>query len=402
MVARILLLAWVLFAGVAPAQVRTGSDLLLRDSLHLVRGKRVGLICNRASVLPDGRFILDALKARGIDVSVVFTPEHGLQARADAGAPVPSGMVSGVMVQSLYGARRRPDSLSLARCDVLLYDLQDVGLRFYTYIATLGLCMQAAAARGIPFIVLDRPAPLNGRDVEGPLLDSSEFSFVGPYPLPLRYAMTPGELARMIHGESWLDGLDSLHLVVVPMKNWHRHLWFDQTGIPWIPPSPNLPSLETALVYAATCLVEGTSLSEGRGTEAPFRWIGAPWLEGKTEDLAVRLSNEVVRVDTGFFVPDTRPGASSPKFLGERCAGLRISVVDRNRFRACEFAILLLAHLRVASGSHWSVTPSLRRLTGEANMDRTLSSPQLWKPWLDKARQDSDSFLRTRRPYLLY
>lgn len=238
--------------------------------------------------------------------------------------------------------------------------------------------------------------------MEGPILDPSETSFVGFYPIPVRYGLTPAELARMIVGEGWLPGLDSLDLRIIPMSGWQRNMWMDQTGLPWVAPSPNIPTLETAIAYPGTCLVEGCSVSEGRGTSSPFLLVGAPWLAEAADSLSRILTGPGVQVDTVTFTPRTRAGARSPKFKESPCRGIQIRIMDRNAFPAHAFGLHLLYQLRRFSGRDWKTNPLLRRLLGSSGYPDGIVSPRAIENILAKAEDDVRWFLRLRSPYLIY
>ena len=312
------------------ADVKTGADILIERRLDLVKGKNVGLITNQTGRLSSGEWLVDALRARGVRIAALFSPEHGIRGDAEAGASVASDIdsVSGVPVYSLYGRVQKPDKAMLKGIDLLVYDMQDVGVRFYTYISTMGLAMEAAAEAGIPFIVLDRPDPLGGMLVDGPIIEDSLRSFVGMYPLPVVYGLTCGELAQMINREKWLAGGIQATLTVVPMEGWKRGMSWSQTGLPWNRPSPNIPSPATALVYPVTCYVEGTNLSEGRGTSDPFGQFGAPFLDAPA--MAAELNSldlPGVRFGSTSFTPN------SSKFAGQLCRGVSVRITDPLLYR---------------------------------------------------------------------
>ncbi len=311
--------------------LRLGSDRLFEEPyLGWIQGKSVGLIANHTALNSRLEAVAGMLSSRpGIEVKAIFSPEHGFAGDVQAGVHVPHKS----RVYSLYGAHRSPTAEMLRGIDLLIYDIQDVGVRFYTYISTLYECMEAAAREGIPLIVLDRPNPIDGDRVEGPLLDTGLVSFVGIHPLPIRYGMTVGELARLFNQEGEL-GCD---LRVVPMQGWRRSQWFDETGLVWIPPSPNMPTLATATLYAGFCLLEGTNLSEGRGTTRPFELVGAPWLDAPrlAESLnALELAGAYFRVQS--FTP------TFSKFKGQVCQGVQVHVVDRDRFDPISSVLHLL------------------------------------------------------------
>ena len=311
--------------------VRPGIDRLLEEPyLAWVEGKTVGVIANHTAVNSKLEGIVGLLSSHPrINLKAIFSPEHGFSGDSQAGVKVPHRS----RIYSLYGAHRSPTPDMLRGVDLLIYDIQDVGVRFYTYISTLYECMRAAAREGIPLVVLDRPNPIGGVRVEGPLLDAGLVSFVGIHPLPIRYGMTVGELAFLFNREGKLG----CELRVVPMEGWNRSDWYDETGLVWIPPSPNMPTLTTATLYAGFCLVEGTNLSEGRGTTRPFELVGAPWLDAAR--LAATL-NALELEGVHFRVQSFRPSFS--KFKGRFCQGVQIHIVDRDRFDPISCALHLL------------------------------------------------------------
>lgn len=328
--------------------VELGLENLLARRLDLIAGRRVGLVASPSSVDQALTSTVTRLHQHPrVNLVALFGPEHGLRGEAQAGEPVStySDPVTGLPVYSLYGDTQKPTPEMLRDVDVLVFDLQDAGVRFYTYLATLAHVMQAAAEQSLPVIVLDRPAPIGGHKVEGPVLDPAYRSFVGPYPIPIRYGMTIGEIARLFN-EAFGIGCS---LEVVPMSGWKRGMWFDQTGLPFVPPSPNLPTLDSLTLYPGTCLVEGTDLSEGRGTTRPFEYIGAPWIDA--EDLAHRLNDLAlpgVRFRPVYFVP------AVSKYRNQPCRGVHIYVQDREQFQPITTALHLLACIRSAYPDHFA------------------------------------------------
>ncbi len=385
----------------AASQVLPGADLLLGDSLGLVRGRRVGVLCHRASVLAGGTHLLDTLDAAGIDVRAIFTPEHGFDATAPAGVHVASGTRAGIPLHSLYGRHRAPTAEQLAAIDVLVCDMQDVGVRYYTYVSTLAHTMRAAAAARVPVVVLDRPNPINGVEIEGPLLDTSLASFVGMFPIPIRHGMTIGELARMIAGEAWLGAGTQVDLRVLPLRGWRRAMYHDETGLDWIPPSPNIPTLETALVYAGTCLFEGTNLSEGRGTDAPFLRIGAPFVDSaRCAGRAAAIDAPGVLMESMRFTPRALPAAPAPKLVNQVCNGVGIALTDRLRARPVRAAWRLLSAM-LACASEGKLLPMFDRLSGMRE-GRTRLEPGQIEAEFARWSRDEALFARARMPYLLY
>lgn len=328
-------------------EVQSGLDVLISREAKSLKGKRFGLLAHGASVTSDLRYAWDSLASlSGVSLRVLFSPEHGLMGTHQDQEEVISdqpGPVQGLPVHSLYG--ENPDSLRpsaglLDDLDVLLADLQDVGSRYYTYLYTLAYCMDVCRERDVEVWVLDRPNPIGGLQMEGNLVPPDYQSFVGSYPLPVRHGMTIGECARLINDFFQ----DPCRLRVVPMEGWRRGMWFDQTGLPWVMPSPNMPFPDTAVVYPGICLLEGTNLSEGRGTTRPFEIVGAPWIEPRifSQSLnAIGLPGVVFR--PLLFRPTFQ------KHAGETCGGVQIHVQDRNRF----LPFLTGVHLILCAGRLW-------------------------------------------------
>jgi uncharacterized protein YbbC (DUF1343 family) len=320
--------------------VLTGLDLLLRERLSILRGGRVGLLAHQASVdrrLDHAAALLAG--ARGVRLARLFAPEHGIWGGLQDHARVANERdpATGLPVISLYGATREPAPAMLAGLDTLVVDLQDVGARYYTFQWTLALVMRACARAGTHVVVLDRPNPLGGEIVEGNVPDPAFASFVGLYPLPARPGLTLGEVARWLAREHGLRP----RLTVVPMRGWRRAMLWEDTGVPWVPPSPNMPTPDTARVYPGGCLVEGTNLSEGRGTTRPFEWVGAPYLDAHA--LAGALARE--RLPGVAF----RPARFTPtfhKWAGRVCGGVQIHVTDRATFKPFLTGLAVIAAAR--------------------------------------------------------
>jgi uncharacterized protein YbbC (DUF1343 family) len=326
--------------------VLSGLDRWTADvstSGDLERGSRLGVVAHPASIDRQGRHIIDWLHTSGTyRVVRVFAPEHGLWGHEQDMEPVAEATDSwtGLPVVSLYGTERdslRPRSGQLADLDAIIIDLQDVGSRYYTFIYTLSYVMEAAGEAGVPLIVLDRPNPIGGEAVEGPVLEPSLSSFVGRFSLPVRHGMTIGELAGLFRRRYGIE----CDLRVVPMQGWRRSMQFEDTGLPWVPPSPNMPTTATARVYPGGCLVEGTNLSEGRGTTLPFELIGAPWIDGR--DLAARAG------EAGLVGAILRPTSFRPMFqkhAGTACGGVHVLVTDARAFRPFATYLVLLREAR--------------------------------------------------------
>jgi uncharacterized protein YbbC (DUF1343 family) len=311
----------------------------------------------------------------------------------------------GVQVYSLYGKTHKPSPEMLDGVDVVVCDIQDVGARFYTFISTVALAMEAAAERGIPFVILDRPNPIRGLSYDGPVRHQSLRSFVAWMPIPITHGLTLGELARLWNEEGWLANGVKAPLQVVEMEGWRRSIWYDETGLSWTPPSPNMPSLETAVMYPGICLGEGTSISEGRGTASPFQILGAPWAD---PDLVLKelasFTTPGVTFSRAEFTPSEIPGiASDPKFEGTLCRGIRLSVVDRNAVRPVHLGIAVLSAFKRA---HPAETVFRNRrfdiLTGNKNvrhqLDRGCHPDEICGGWAEELT----SFGDIRSKYLMY
>jgi uncharacterized protein YbbC (DUF1343 family) len=385
--------------------VLTGIERLLQEP-RLLAGRRLGLIANPTAVTRD--LVPAALllkRTRGLRLVALFGPEHGLWADAQDLVEVADARdtATGLPIHSLYGQTRVPTRDMLAEVDVLLFDVQDVGSRYYTFIYTMLHAMEACAEHGRSFVVLDRPNPLGGKRIEGHRQDPGYLSFVGLHPLPVCHGMTVGELAQLFRAERKL-GLD---LDVIRMRGWRRAMTFDQTGLPWVMPSPNMPTLDTAFVYPGGCLIEGTNLSEGRGTTRPFEIVGAPWLDPWTLAAAMereRLSG--VRFRPLFFTPTFQ------KHAGLRCGGVQVHVIDRNAFRPYLTYCLLIAHARHQNPSRfaWRQPPyeyelvklPIDILSGSAKLRETIDAGRPLRALLRQSRRDEIHFAKRRRPYLLY
>ncbi|MBN1476091.1 DUF1343 domain-containing protein [Candidatus Sumerlaeota bacterium] len=342
-----------LMTSFATAQVESGLDVLTTWEISLLHGKTVAVVCNHTARTVSGEHILDLLvEAESVTVGAAFGPEHGIRGTENAGARISDVTDESLPypVYSLYDGTSAPTSAELEGIDLIIYDIQDVGARFYTYISTLGLVMEAAAEAGIPVMVLDRPNVIGGLHPEGPLCEPEHFSFVGAYPIPVRYSLTIGELAQMIVGERWIDGADEVDLTVIPCRGWRRDMPFEETGMTFVAPSPNIPSVEVARIYPGTCFFEGTNVSEGRGTDEPFLRVGAPFVSAEEWVAALdALSLEGVSFESLTFTPEPNAGSSSPKLMGEECHGVQIRVTDPAALRPIRvgFAMLwTLAELR--------------------------------------------------------
>jgi uncharacterized protein YbbC (DUF1343 family) len=341
-------------AGAATPQgvpaVTTGAASLRASGFQPLSGKRVGLITNQTGRV-GSEHLADLLsKAAGVKLTAIFAPEHGFRGAVEAGATVRDGRdaATGAPVFSLYGATKAPTPAMLRDIDVLVFDIQDVGVRFYTYISTMGLAMQAAAARRIPFVVLDRPNPLGGLDVAGFTLEPARKSFVGQYPIPVVHGLTVGELAQMIKGERWLSGLEQLQLSVVPLKGWAQAMRWPATGLPWVATSPNIPTFEAALVYPGIGVVGETLVNEGRGTPTPFSQFGAPWFDAVAA--AAQLNSAGlpgVTFTATRYTPRAIPGvAADPRFEGQVVNAVRLGLTDINTYKPMNVGMYAIAEVQ--------------------------------------------------------
>jgi len=372
-----------------------GVEVLLSDSLHLIRGKRVGLLTNHSGRDRQGRSTIDLLfKAPGVKLTALYGPEHGIRGVAKAGEKISSSVDSatGVKVYSLYGDVRVPTPEMVKDIDVLLYDIQDVGARVYTYEWTLSL---AANAIKKPIIVLDRPDPIRADRIEGNILDPAFASMVGQYPVALRYGLTPGELLRFLAGTKLIDA----NVKVVPMKNYRRSMWFDETKIPRVNPSPNLRTLDAELLYPGTVLFEGTTATEGRGTDAPFAQIGAAWLN---DNVAIAAELNALKLPGVRFDTVTRSVEAGFKFGGQTIPMVAVRVVDRNAVRPVEMGIRMLRviYARHPKEFQWRL-PQIDRLAGTDKLRAAVEQngvDALIAQW----NADAAQFALKVKPYLLY
>jgi len=319
-------------------KVRCGLDVLIDQQLEVIRGRRIGLVVNHSSVTRQLEHAVEALMTLGINVTALFAPEHGARGEVPAGRPVPNGTdaCTGLPIYSLYGETTKPTPEMLRGLDALVFDVQDVGARFYTFISTMYYAMQACAQNNVTFIVLDRPNPITGQVAEGNILEKQFASFVGVHPIPIRHGMTIGELANMFNGE--LNVLCDLKIVT--MTGWKRAMYFDETELAWVPPSPNIPTPDTALVYSGMCFLEGTNVSEGRGTTKPFELFGAPWVDAyQLAESLNALDLPGVRFRPAHFIPTTS------KFAQEMCNGVQIHVRERKAFQPISTALHVMKTL---------------------------------------------------------
>ncbi len=394
----ILLTAWL--AATCSAAVRTGLDNIGTHQ-DLFKGKRLGIIANHTSYNSEAKYIVDVFRAmEGVRVVALFSPEHGLRGLEAAGAKVDNETdpVTGLPVYSLFGKISKPTPQMLAEVDVLVFDIQDVGARFYTYLYTMSLAMEAAAENGKQFVVLDRPNPINGVQLEGPILEPKFATFVGLYPIPVRYGLTVGELAKMINSEGWLAKGIKADLRVVPLTGWRRGMWFDQTGLRFIKPSPNMPDLETAALYPGLCLLEGTNLSEGRGTPKPFRQFGAPWID--SDALATKL-NSLKLPGVRFVATSFTP--TSSKFQNQKCQGVEILLTDRIRLEPFWTGVSIVNEVyRMYPTNFKWIERHFDRLCGTATIREAITAQKPLQPLKSAWSAECKTFDQTRHKCFFY
>jgi uncharacterized protein YbbC (DUF1343 family) len=371
-----------------------GIDILERDGFRQLAGARVGLITNHTGLSRDGRSTIQLLhNASDVKLVRIFSPEHSLSGKLDIaviGNDVEAS--TGIPVISLYGEVRRPTPAMLAGIDTLVFDIQDIGTRFYTYISTLGNAMIAAAENNVRFVVLDRPNPINGIDVAGPVLDDGLQSFVGFHTIPVRHGMTVGELAKLFKDELSLD----LDLQVVHVEGWQRSEFFDDTGLTWVNPSPNMRSQRAALLYPGIGLLETTNLSVGRGTATPFELIGAPWIDAQS--LANKL--QALRLP-GITFTATQFTPDASVFANESCEGVRFTITDRALFEPLTTGFSIARQLLLDYPHDWQTERYIRLLGNEAALRALLDGKSVAE--IKAAYQDGlDAFIARRANYLLY
>jgi uncharacterized protein YbbC (DUF1343 family) len=403
--------------------VKLGDEVLFEKHLDLIRGKHVGLITNPTGLDSHLDSIIERFRAQlGVELVALYGPEHGVRGYAQAGEYVPFYYDEHLKlpVFSLYGQTHKPPANMMTNIDeymrtfdtrhegkqvapgmmksvdVMVFDLQDVGTRVYTYIATMAYAMQAAADAGIPFIVLDRPNPVNGVAMEGPILEYPQHSsFIGLYPIPLRHGMTAGELARLFNDKFLTKKVD---LTVVPMENWSRAEWFDETSLPWVLPSPNLPTTESAAVYPGEVMIEGTNLSEGRGTTKPFEFFGAPWIDGFV--LAKQLNQlhlPGIKFREVWFTP------TFSKFAGQQCGGCQLHVTDREAYQSVATTLSILAAVKELYGDKLEFHAAyFDKVLGTSSVREALERGEPATKIVAAFQPGLAAFGKLREPYLLY
>jgi len=389
-------------------KVTVGADVLLSDEFNLIKNKSIGVITNHSAILSSGTHLVDTLfSLNDIKIKALFGPEHGIRGDAPDGHSIKDGIdtKTGLPVYSLYGKNRKPTKEMLKEIDLIIFDIQDIGSRFYTYISTLYYAIQSSAENNIPIIVLDRPNPINGLTVDGPIRKEEFKSFVAIAPIPIQHGLTIGELAIMFNDESWIGTDHKADLTVVKIKNWKREYFFDDCNLKWVNPSPNMPSLNTAIIYPGMCLIEGVNVSEGRGTYSPFLQIGAPYINSKELLNALnKFDHPGISLEEITFTPESIPNMSpKPKYLNEKCNGIKITITDKNEIQSLKFGIQVLYSINKLYPEEFKYRRNwLDKLFGDTYLKEMLESgntpDEIYSVWKD----DVEKFKQLRNKYLLY
>ncbi|UUI05497.1 DUF1343 domain-containing protein [Oceanobacillus jeddahense] len=381
--------------------MRLGLDVFLEKGYKRVEGLRVGLVTNMTGVNEKLQPSIDLFAEHpAINLVALYAPEHGIRGDAKEGEKVSSSRdnATGLPVYSLYGQTRKPSQEMIADVDVLVFDLQDIGSRYYTYIYTMASVMEACMEYGKKLIVLDRPNPVSGINMEGNLVEQDVRSFVGLLPIPNRHGMTVGELALLFKNEFAY----SCDLSVIPMEGWKRRMYFDDTNLFWVPPSPNTPVIDMAILYPGTCLIEGTNVSEGRGTTKPFEWIGAPFIDGQ----------KLAKVYNDRSLPEVlaRPISFVPtyqKYKGEVCNGVQLHIENRNTLHALQAGVALVETIATIYPNQFQFIQNENEkyffdlLAGTKRLRKYILAGKAVR-YLEESQQELDEFNKTRKKYLLY
>ncbi len=400
-----------LFAGIfstswlfaTQERTKLGSEIFIQTLLSQLDQKKLGLVCNQTSVLPDGKSLIEALLEKGIQVEAVFTPEHGFKGKWEAGAEVQDSLWDRIKIFSLYGKTKKPTQEQTQSIDAFVYDIQDVGTRFYTYITTLKYVMEAAADFGKAVYVLDRPNPAGGHIVEGPILRSAYESFIGATPIPVRYGLTVGELALMMKGEGWVPSQVELH--VIRMTGWSRRYFWKDTGLRWIPTSPNIPFSETAIIFPGTGLLGTLTINQGLGTLNPFLQFGTPWFDPKA--IIQKLGGGTgygVELEPLIYTPMSLPGKTlHPPYENRPCQGINVRIVQKDKFFSLHFTLALIKAIREIHPNKIRLhRDSLNQMFGNDLLERYIKGTLIYADLLKEMEKDEKAFLQMRQKYLLY
>jgi len=374
-------------------QVLSGLDVLRAGQFNRIQGIKIGLLTNQIGQARDGVSVIDLLhKSDNLKLIKLFSPEHGIRGIRDDRVPSSRDPKTGLVIHSLYGKRVRPTPEMLDGIDTVVVDLQDIGTRFYTYMTTMAYMLEAAANQKVQVMILDRPNPINGLQIEGPMLDQKFIGFTGYFPMPIRHGLTMGELALLFSAENDI----AVELTVVKMKGWQRRYWFDETGLPWVNPSPNMQNLIQATLYPGIGAIEGTRISVGRGTGAPFEQIGAPWIDGV--QLAGALNARGL-AGVRFYPVSFTPQSS--KFAGQKCQGVFILVTDRRSLRPVRLGLEIAALLYRLYPDNYRLEEEENLLGSETVLSQILAGEDpagIVKTW----QADETHWQQLRKRYLLY
>jgi uncharacterized protein YbbC (DUF1343 family) len=387
----------------APKRTKLGNEIFIQTLIPQLDQVKLGIVCNQTAILPEGKSLIQALMETGSLVQSIFVPEHGFKGKLEAGEEVKESLLENIKIYSLYGKTKRPTSDQVRSIDAFVFDIQDVGTRYYTYITTLKYVMEAAATYGKAVYVLDRPNPAGGIIVEGPLLDPQHQSFRGAFPIPVRYGLTVGELALMMKGEGWVPSQVELH--VVRMTNWNRRFFWEDTGLGWIPTSPNIPSPETAIIYPGTGLLGAFTINPGLGTENPFLQFGAPWLD--THSIIQKMGGGTdygVDLQPLIFTPKSLPGKTlHPPFENRPCQGIHVRISQKSRFYSLRFTLELIKAIRERHPEEIRLYPeSLSQMFGNDRLEKYINGSVSFEDLIQEMEEDEKAFLQKRKKYLLY
>jgi uncharacterized protein YbbC (DUF1343 family) len=384
-------------------RVELGNEAFVNNFSSELEGKSLGLVINNTSVLPGGKSLVEALLNKGQEIQAIFSPEHGFYGTVEAGTEVKDSQLKGITIYSLYEENKKPTAEQIQGIDAFVYDIQDVGTRFYTYITTLKYVLEAAAEAQIPVYVLDRPNPAGGNIIEGPLLRPEYESFIGALPIPVRYGLTPGELAMMMKGEGWVPRDFDVH--VIRMKNWRRDYFWEDTGLPWIPPSPNIPTPETAILYPSSSLLGTVKLNEGRGTPHPFLQFGAPWLDPSPLIKILNGGEQFgAQLEAVSYTPRSLPGiALRPLYKNKVCHGIRVRIVDKEKFFSLRFSYEVIKALKNQRQHKLSLNSRyLNMIFGSDHLSRYIEGKISYEQLVSRVEAEQELFRQYRRKYLLY
>mgnify|MGYP001039594768 CR=1 FL=1 len=385
------------------SRVRPGNENFLKSFPLELHNKRLGLVINHTSVLPDGKHLVKSLLNKEVAVNAIFSPEHGFQGIKEGGIEVEDSRFESIKIYSLYGKIRKPTEEQMRDIDAFVYDIQDVGTRFYTYITTLKLIIEAAEDANIPVYILDRPNPVGGMIVEGYLLQPEYESFIGACPIPVRYGLTVGELALMMRGEGWVPRNADIH--VIKMSNWKRNYFWKDTGLPWIPPSPNIPTRETAVIYPGTGLLGALRINQGVGTSYPFLQIGAPWMDAEAVVNAMDWERQYsVKLEPLLFTPHSVPGkVLHPSYENKVCRGIRVHIIKEEKFHSLRFSLEIIKILKEKYKDRIHLySEGMNLMFGNDLLSKYINDKVSYHDLLENMRKDERLFLKKRKKYLMY